>query len=105
MSRKSTQLKIRLRKLKYAPYTNRDIPTRKKCRRVDAAINGKYTLKITPHEIREMIIERECLKLELKKMALQQNKKHTSIAIKMAANICRIESIENKLKGREWKIL
>ncbi|XJF46913.1 hypothetical protein AB2I33_23585 (plasmid) [Escherichia coli] len=67
MSRKSTQLKIRLRKLKYTPYTNRDIPTRKKCRRVDAAINGKYTLKIIPHEIREMIIERECLKLELKK--------------------------------------
>lgn len=95
------KFKIRLRRLRFAACRN---VAPKKRSHVEAAINGTYTVKTIPTEIREIMIEQTCLRLELKIMAAcHSNKQHNSIAIKMAEKIRRIESIEQILKGREWK--
>ncbi|EDZ8322519.1 hypothetical protein GQU05_004490 [Salmonella enterica] len=95
-----TQLKIRLRRLRFSPCTIRNIPPKKRSR-VDAAINGKYTLKFLPPDIREMLVERACLKLELKILsACSSNSKHNLISIQIAEKLIRIEKIDHLLKGR-----
>lgn len=97
---KTAQLKIRLRRLKYAPCTTKNIQPKKRSK-VDSAINGKYTLRSIPLEIREIMIERVCLKLELKILsAVHLNNRHNSIAIQMADKLRRIEHIDHILKGR-----
>ncbi|EMQ2088422.1 hypothetical protein ABWR82_004274 [Salmonella enterica subsp. enterica] len=97
-----SMLKVRLKALKNNPFAilpgckkkNKNVNRRSK---IDRAVNGSYTLSA---EVREMMIEKECLKVKLKKMAIF-NSNESSIAIQMANLIRRIENLDSKIKGRK----
>lgn len=98
-----SMLKVRLKSLKNNPFAI--LPGRNKKKlpnksRIDRAINGKHTQRTIPADVREMMIERECLKVKLKKMAIHESGE-SSIAIKMADIIRHIEKLEDKIKGRK----
>ncbi|EKT1335121.1 hypothetical protein QDW80_004283 [Salmonella enterica] len=100
-----SMLKVRLKALKNNPFAilpgckkkNKNVNRRSK---IDRAVNGSYTLRTISAEVREMMIEKECLKVKLKKMAIF-NSNESSIAIQMANLIRRIENLDSKIKGRK----
>lgn len=101
-----SMLKVRLKALKSNSFAifpgSKKKTTRRKSTRIDRAVNGKHTLRTISPEVREMMIERECLKIELKNMALcQMDNAHPSVAIQMADKIRRIENLNKTLKGKK----
>ncbi|ECB1328038.1 hypothetical protein ACF5DM_004546 [Salmonella enterica] len=93
-----SMLKVRLKSLKNNPFAI--LPGRNKKKspnrsRIDRAIHGKHTLRIIPADVREMMIERECLKVKLKKMAIYGSGESSADIIR------HIEKLEEKIKGRK----
>lgn len=99
-----TMQKARLKALRNNPYVY--LATSKhSCKRRDRvtrAIASTWTLKDTPEHIREMIIERACLRAEIIAITerVRGNKK-SEVSVSIAQKLKRIDVITSKLKSRK----
>ena len=99
-----TMQKVRLKALRNNPnvfHTTHKHPCKRRDR-VTTAINQTWSLKETPEHVRELIIERACLRAEIVAITERdRGNKKSSASILIAQKLKRIDIITNQLTNRK----
>ena len=99
-----TMQKVRLKALRNNPYV---IHSAKKSRhkrrdRVSTAINQTWSIKSVPDHVRELVLERACLRAEITAITIKElSKKNPDASVLIAEKLKRIDVITNQLTNRK----
>jgi hypothetical protein len=93
---------VRRKALRQNPYSTLGKPLRSSRDRITRAINGTWSLRELPDNVRELLIERAALRAEITTLAVKaQGLKKSDVSVHIADRLRRIDAITSLLEKRK----
>lgn len=97
---------VRRKALRNNPYSTLGRPVKRSSRdRITRAINGTWSVREIPENIRELVIERAAIRAEIITLTVKaQGLRNTDVSVRIAERLRRIDAITSLLEKRKCHV-